>query len=274
MTDSKIPSILYGTAWKKSRTKELTTAALQCGFRAIDTANQLKHYDEQAVGEAVREFFAQGNARETLFLQTKFTSLDGQDHRLPYDPKAALAAQVRQSFASSLEHFGVSYVDSFLLHGPYGHPGLSPADWQVWAAIEQLHGEGKTKCIGISNVNAGQLNELVLRAKTKPHFVQNRCYANRGWDRAVRAVCANYGIRYQGFSLLTANPHEMADERVTGVARRLSLTPAQVIFAFCRQMGMIPLTGTTHSGHMAEDLASLEMSLLPVEIEAIEAMSG
>ena len=56
--------------------------------------------------------------REDLFLQTKFTYAGGQDHRLPYDPRADPATQVRQSFASSLEHLGTIYLDSYLLHGP------------------------------------------------------------------------------------------------------------------------------------------------------------
>ena len=49
--------------------------------------------------------------RDDLFLQTKYTFQDGQDHRLPYDPDAPIAKQVEQSFASSLEHLGVATID-------------------------------------------------------------------------------------------------------------------------------------------------------------------
>src|SRR5207248_8138648 len=97
-------SFIYGTAWKKDATAELVRAALGAGFRAIDTANQPRHYQEPLVGEALAALAAAGVAREALFLQTKFTPINGQDNRVPYDPQADPATQVRQSFESSLQH--------------------------------------------------------------------------------------------------------------------------------------------------------------------------
>jgi diketogulonate reductase-like aldo/keto reductase len=80
-----VPLLFYGTAWKEARTRELTALALASGFRAIDTANQRKHYVEAAVGDAVKAFMGAGVAtRSQLFLQSKFTHRAGQDDRLPY----------------------------------------------------------------------------------------------------------------------------------------------------------------------------------------------
>src|ERR1700734_598865 len=115
----QVPRFLYGTAWKEGETQRLTELALRQGFRGIDTANQRKHYHEAAVGQAIRACVAAGLVtREDAFLQTKFTFRSGQDHRLPYDPKAPVRTQVEQSFASSLEHLGTTIIDSYLLHGP------------------------------------------------------------------------------------------------------------------------------------------------------------
>ncbi|HEX9137405.1 MAG TPA: aldo/keto reductase, partial [Nitrospirota bacterium] len=83
-----VPSFMYGTAWKKEATTSLVLQAVEAGFTAIDTANQLIHYDEALVGEALLQLARQGITREKLFLQTKFTSVNGQDHRTPYDIKA------------------------------------------------------------------------------------------------------------------------------------------------------------------------------------------
>src|SRR5688500_14993638 len=100
----RVPFLLYGTAWKEDATQRLTELALQQGFRGIDTANQRRHYDEAAVGRAISASIASGLVvRDELFLQTKFTFRDGQDHRLPYGPDAPISVQVKQSFASSLE---------------------------------------------------------------------------------------------------------------------------------------------------------------------------
>ena len=104
-----LPPFLYGTAWKEEHTGPLVELALRQGFRGIDTANQRKHYNEAAAGEAVAREIAAGTvAREELFLQTKFTHRPGQDQRLPYDPTAPVGEQVRQSFESSLEHLRTS----------------------------------------------------------------------------------------------------------------------------------------------------------------------
>src|SRR5919109_2216215 len=105
-----LPDFLYGTAWKEDRTAALTELALRAGFRAIDTANQRRHYVEAGVGQGLAAAYRAGVVtRADLFLQTKFTYQGGQDHRLPYDPGADLFTQVAQSMASSLEHLGTDH---------------------------------------------------------------------------------------------------------------------------------------------------------------------
>ena len=278
----RVPALLYGTAWKEERTADLVRAALEQGFRGIDTANQRRHYFEAAVGEAIAGAIEGGRVtRGELFLQTKFTYAAGQDHRLPYDPRAPLGEQVRQSLASSLEHLRTDYVDSFLLHGPSRREGLGPADEEVWRAMEELQRAGQTRLIGVSNVTARQLAELHAQASVKPAFVQNRCYARDGWDREVRAFCRAHDIVYQGFSLLTANTRELALPAVRGVVARAARGPSRasggpplglgpVVFRFAIQIGMVPLTGTTDEGHMREDLACLEIELSESDLRAIE----
>ena len=267
-----IPSWMYGTAWKKEATPRLVQLAVAAGFTAIDTANQLIHYQEALVGEALLALAQQGIKRESLFLQTKFTPANGQDHRTPYDPKADLTAQVAQSFASSLAHLHTDYLDSYVLHGPYSRYGLGAADWEVWAAIEGLYDSGKTRMIGVSNVSADQLVLLCERARHKPMVVQNRCYAALGWDREVREICRDHHIIYQGFSLLTANRGVLAEPEVQAIAQRFQTGVAQVVFRFAMQIGMLPLTGTTNLQHMKEDLAAEQFTLSPEDLRLMETI--
>ncbi|MEC9253810.1 MAG: aldo/keto reductase, partial [Candidatus Thermoplasmatota archaeon] len=127
------PAFIYGTAWKEQHTAGLVELALKQGFRGIDTANQRRHYFEAAAGEAIAREIAAGTVtREELFLQTKFTHRPGQDQRLPYDPRAPVSEQVRQSCVSSFEHLHTDYLDSYLLHGPSQRPGLAEQDWEAW----------------------------------------------------------------------------------------------------------------------------------------------
>lgn len=270
-----IPPFIYGTAWKEQDTARLTKLALDNGFRGIDTANQRKHYHEAGVGEAIAEALDEGIVeREELFVQTKFTYRAGQDHRLPYDPDASFATQVEQSFEGSLEHLQTDYVDSYVLHGPSTRSGLSEADHQVWAAMEQLARSSRARALGVSNVSADQLAALIEWADVAPAFVQNRCFARTGWDAEVRQICDQNDITYQGFSLLTANRRELSSPELSAVAERHDKTVAQIVFRFAIDAGMLPLTGTTNPEHMRQDLACLEFELDKTEVATIERIAA
>ncbi len=270
-----LPAFLYGTAWKEDKTASLTELALRAGFRGIDTANQRRHYFEAGVGEGLAAAYKAGIVtREQLFLQTKFTYQRGQDHRLPYDPEASVSLQVAQSLASSLEHLGTNHVESFVLHGPSSNYAWTEDDMEVWNAMRKERDAGRTQLLGVSNVAIGHLEAFESAGAELPSFVQNRCYARLGWDREVRSFCKASGIVYQGFSLLTANPEVLSDPPFVQVARELNATPAQVVFAFARAVGMLPLTGTSNFEHMKQDLDSISLTLPPELVKAIESIAG
>jgi len=269
----RVPRFLYGTAWKEEHTQRLTELALRQGFRGVDTANQRRHYHEAAVGRAIAAAVAGGLVdRGDLFLQTKFTFRRGQDDRLPYDPDAPIGVQVEQSFASSLEHLGTAVIDSYLLHGPTQRAGLAAADWEAWGAMEAIHDSGRVRLLGVSNFSLQQLQQLYQRARVRPRFVQNRCYAARGWDRGVREFCADNGLLYQGFSLLTANREALAHPAVERIARRHGRTVSQVVFRFALEVNAVALTGTTDAGHMRADLEVFDFRLEPEEVARIEGL--
>lgn len=269
----RVPRFLYGTAWKEDETQRLTALALEQGFRGIDTANQRRHYHEAAVGQAIAAAVASGPLRrDGLFLQTKFTFRDGQDHRLPYDPEAPIPLQVEQSFASSLEHLGVAVIDSYLLHGPTQRVGLGPADWSAWRAMEAIHDSGRARLLGVSNVTLDQLQDLCRGARIRPRFVQNRCYAARRWDRPIRDFCAANALVYQGFSLLTANREALAHPEMARIAERHGRAISQIVFRFALDVGMMVLTGTTNADHMRAALEVLDFRLDSKDVARIEGL--
>jgi len=269
------PGFLYGTAWKEERTSSLTELALRMGFRAIDTANQRRHYFEEGVGEGLAAAYSEGLlTRAEFFLQTKFTYQRGQDHRLPYDPEASLAVQVAQSMSSSLDHLRTDYVDSYVLHGPSSNDEWTDDDSEVWAAMCQERDAGRTRLLGVSNVSLLHLQQLEADRAELPTFVQNRCYARLGWDRDIRQFCRERKIIYQGFSLLTANQGVLTRPFIAGLAASVKATPAQIVFSFARSIGILPLTGTSNTDHMKQDLASGNLELPSDVLNKIERMAG
>ncbi len=270
-----VPDFLYGTAWKEERTAALTELALRMGFRGIDTANQRRHYLEAGVGQGLAAAYRAGVVtRAGVFLQTKFTYRGGQDHRLPYDPEASLSLQVAQSLASSLEHLETDYVDSFVLHGPASSHGWTESDAEVWEAMGKQRDAGRTRLLGVSNVSLRHLEQMAAAHAEAPAFVQNRCFARLGWDREVRLFCRERNIRYQGFSLLTANPEVLRHPLVNQIAASEKVTPAQVVFSFARLLGILPLTGTSDPEHMKQDLAAGDLEFHPKAVPMIESLVG
>jgi len=270
-----VPLVMYGTAWKEDRTQALVLEAIAAGFRAFDTANQRKHYVEEEVGAAVRAAIACGTVtREDLFLQTKFTYQHGQDYRLPYDPDCDLTTQVGQSIASSLEHLGVTRIDSYILHGPSRSSGLGQTDWETWRAMEDAVDEGLVGLLGISNVSVDQLDALLGRARIRPVFVQNRCLARASWDAQVRAICQTHGIIYQAFSLLSGNRQVLLQPCVTEIADRHNKSVPQVVYRFALQLGMLPLTGTTDGAHMRHNLDIFDFTLTRDETGTLLGLGG
>jgi len=274
-TDHDDFDFIYGTAWKEDRTSALVELALRTGFRAIDTANQRRHYFEEGVGQGLAAAYRAGIVtRDDLFLQTKFTYQRGQDHRLPYDPAASLSVQVAQSMASSLEHLATDHVDSYVLHGPASNYDWTDADAEVWDAMRKERDAGRTRLLGVSNVSLDHLEQMAATNAELPAFVQNRCYARLGWDRDVRHFCRDHRIAYQGFSLLTANQEVLNHPLIASIAAKAGATPAQIIFSFARRIGILPLTGTTNAEHMKQDLASREVKLASEAVSAIESLAG
>ncbi|ODU30824.1 MAG: aldo/keto reductase [Lysobacterales bacterium 69-70] len=264
----RMPLILYGTAWKQDATAHWVETALRAGFAGIDTAGQPRHYDEAAAGAGIA---ASARARDTLYLQTKFTPIAGQDPaRLPYDPDAPLATQIAQSFASSQRNLSSERIDALLLHSPLREPS---AQRVAWRAFETLADAGQVGLLGISNCyEPARLAQLWRDARIKPAIVQNRFYAQTGYDREIRAFCRANGLVYQSFWTLSANPALLNSATVLGLAAAYDCSPAQILFRWLIQNDVVPLTGTTSTTHLRQSLDVLAFELETQDCTAIAAL--
>ncbi|KAK3074983.1 hypothetical protein LTR53_002153 [Teratosphaeriaceae sp. CCFEE 6253] len=256
-----MPTLIYGTAWKKEKTRGLVRQALLAGFRGVDTAAQPKHYREDLVGQGIADAMSVGGiTRQELYIQTKYTSVHGQDRsNMPYDINDSITAQVHASVQSSLRHFAPTaespeqaYVDCLVLHSPF--PSQSQT-LEAWKAME-THVPQHARTLGISNIyHLPALKALYDFATIKPQVVQNRFYPESAYDKDIRAFCDEKGMTYQSFWTLTANPNLLRSEPVSDIAARVGVTAPVALYGLVSMLGKVSvLDGTTNVERMTEDL--------------------
>ncbi|CAK4019841.1 Hypothetical predicted protein [Lecanosticta acicola] len=268
---AKIPALIYGTAWKKDETRWLVAQALINGFRGVDTAAQPKHYQEHLVGAGIRDALQQQQQqtpnlikRQDLYIQTKFTSLQGQDpHNLPYNPNASIPDQIHASIASSLENLHhtpnpkeESYIDCLLLHSPL--PTLAQTA-EAWKTLES-YVPRQIRTLGLSNVYHLPLLEAIhTLAEIKPSVLQNRFCRDSAYDPAIRAFCRENRIRYESFWTLTANPHLLTSDPVGALASSVGIGRAVALYGLVLGLGNVSvLDGTKNVQRMREDTDGVE----------------
>lgn len=263
-----MPNMIYGTAWKKEETTRLVEEALLCGFKAVDTACQPKHYREDLVGLGLQNAFAKGINRDDILIQTKFTPISGQDkNNMPYFSSDDLQTQLEKSFIKSKENLKVDFIDSYLIHSPF-NPIKDLVG--VYRTMEEFVSAGQVGQIGICNCyDLKLLIYLYDIAKIKPKVVQNRFYADSKYDKEIRNFCKQKDITYQSFWSLTANPHLLSNPIIQELSSKYQKTVAQVFYKFLNQIGITPLNGTTSKVHMQEDLSLNTFILKDDEIQTI-----
>lgn len=270
--DIKVPNMVYGTAWKKEKSAILVYKALKEGFKGVDTAGQPKHYNEKLVGDGIKKAIDEGLVRrDELYIQTKFTPIDGQDRtNMPYDESDSLILQVEKSFENSKKNLQTDFIDSYVLHSPV-FPGKSLIE--VWQTMQGFYYNNQIGQLGISNCyDLDILSYLYKYSEIKPAIVQNRFYAQSGYDKELRSWCNDRGIIYQSFWSLTANPHILNSKVLSKISNKYEKTLEQIFYKFLNQIKIIPLNGTTSIEHMKLDLDLEDFSLENDEIKEIESL--
>jgi len=261
-------NMIYGTAWKKENTTTLVEEALFCGFKAIDTACQPKHYREDLVGIGLENAIKKGIKREDIFIQTKFTPINGQDiNNMPYLQSDDILSQIEKSFFTSKKNLKVDFIDSYLIHSPF-----APIEdlIKVYRTMEEYVLSGEIGQIGISNCyDINLLIYLYDIAKVKPKVLQNRFYQESSYDIELREFCKQKDITYQSFWSLTGNPHILSSPELLEISNKYDKTVPQIFYKFLNKIGITPLNGTTSKKHMLEDLDIVNFDLEKNEINSI-----
>jgi diketogulonate reductase-like aldo/keto reductase len=274
--DGGIPALGFGTLVSDTaETRSATKAAVEAGFRHLDCAERYRN--EEEVGAALKELFAQGTVRrEDLFVTTK---LWNNNHR-PERVKSALQA--------SLNRLGLDSVDLYLVHTPFAfQPGddQDPRDPhgavvyddgvtldETWTAMEALVDDGLARAIGLSDIDVEGTRKIVNGARIKPAVVEVESHPyHPQWD--LHEYCTTEGIILLAFAPLghAMEPRLLDDPLVVSMARCFGKTPAQVLLAWGIQRGSAVLTSSVRPARIVEnfDVTALPESAIQ-EISELE----
>jgi diketogulonate reductase-like aldo/keto reductase len=229
-------------------TQRAVLAALECGYRHIDTAGM--YGNERDVGQTLRE---SGIPRRDVFVTTK---LWNDDHG---------KARAERALQRSLDQLGLHYVDLYLIHWPV--PRLRAETWKALCAARE---KGLCRAIGVSNYTVRHLEELLASGDEAPAVNQVEFHPFL-YQRALLEFCRGQGIALEAYSPLTRG-RRLRDRRVLAIAERHGKSPAQVLIRWALEHGLVVIPKSARPDRIAENADVFDFSLSPDERAALDGL--
>ncbi|MFB6724994.1 aldo/keto reductase [Kribbella sp. NPDC056345] len=245
----EMPQLGYGVFQvPDEETTAAVTAALEAGYRSIDTA--AAYQNEAGVGKAL---VASGIDRSELFVTTKLWNADqGYDKAL-------------RAFDQSLGLLGLEYLDLYLIHWPAPDLDLYV---DTWRALEKLLADGRVRAIGVSNFQPQHLDRLAEVAGITPAVNQVELHPFLQQED-IRAYGADFGIRTEAWSPLAKGGSLLTDPVIRALAAKHDRTPAQVVLRWHLQLGNIVIPKSVTPARIKENLNVFDFDLSAEDLATI-----
>jgi len=229
-----------------SDTQAAVEAALETGYRALDTA--ASYMNEEAVGRAIA---ASGLPREDLFITTKLW------------PQDAGEANARTAFQTSLDKLGLDRLDLYLIHQPFGDY------YGSWRAMATLQEEGLARAIGVSNFYPDRLVDLILHSGVTPQV--NQVEVHPFFQRAdYQALMAEHGVQIESWGPFAEGRNNLfADPDLTRIGESHGKSVAQVVVRWLIQRGVVAIPKSVRRDRMAENLDVFDFALTDADMATI-----
>jgi 2,5-diketo-D-gluconate reductase A len=251
---NRIPQLGFGVFQiDPSETAEAVSAALEIGYRHIDTAEM--YGNERGVGEAIR---TSGIPREEIWITSKLNN----GYHEPGD--------ARRAIERTLTDLGVEQVDLFLIHWPL--PTLYDGDYvSTWRAMESFKRDGLARSVGVSNFEVAHLERLADECELTPAVNQIELHP-RFQNAEVDAYGRGHDIVTEAWSPIGQGTGLLDDAAIAGVAEKTGKTPAQVVLRWHVQRGNVVFPKSTRPERVEENFAIFDFDLGDEEIAAIDAL--
>jgi diketogulonate reductase-like aldo/keto reductase len=254
---SKIPIVGFGTWKTRTHTYQAVRDAIEAGYRHIDTS--LDYGIEKEVGRAIKDAITEGKVkREDLYVVSK---LEGDNH-----PRARVPMGIKESLAN----LGLKYLDLYLVHSPSGSTDLA----ETWAGMEDVHKEGLTKSIGVSNFGEHHLDHILAKATVKPVTNQVSCNPHNN-QKNLLSYLTKHNITLTAWSPLSGSGGTeklFSEPKLVAIAKAHNVSVAQIALKYNVQRNVIVIPSSTTKQHIIEDIDLFKFKLTEAEFKEIDTL--
>ncbi|WNG94689.1 aldo/keto reductase [Mycobacterium sp. ITM-2016-00318] len=249
--DNTMPVIGLGVGeLSDAETEESVSAALEAGYRLIDTASA--YGNEAAVGRAIA---SSGVPRSELFVTTKLATSD-QGFQSSQD-----------ALKESLERLGLDYVDLYLIHWPAGEQGKYV---DSWGGLMSSQGAGLTRSIGVANFNEEHLSNIVDLSFVAP--VVNQIELHPLLNQAeLRAVNESRGVVTEAYGPLGVG-RLLDNPTIVSIAEAHGKTPAQALIRWSIQLGNVVIPRSSSPERVRSNLEVFDFELTDDEMATLNGL--
>jgi diketogulonate reductase-like aldo/keto reductase len=259
--DVQMPALGLGVfQTPPAETRDAVRAALEAGYRHIDTA--AAYGNEREVGQGIHN---SGVPRDEVFLETKIWISD-----YGYE-------QTLHGFEKSAAKLGVDQIDLLILHQAL--PSAFDKTLDAYRALETLLADGKVRAIGVSNFMVDHLTRLLEKAQVVPAVNQIEVHPYFQ-QRKVQAFGTQHGILTQAWSPIGgitfyrdgSHGSTLEDPVIGTIAAAHDKSPAQAMLRWHLQQGRSVIPKSTKPHRIAENFDVFDFDLTGDELAAIDSL--
>jgi pyridoxine 4-dehydrogenase len=261
--EMKVNRLAFGAMWMPGPGDghAVLRRAVELGVNLIDTADVYgRGRSEEAIAAALHPY------PEDLVIATK----GGQVHRDGGPAPDGRPEHLRAACEASLRRLRLDAIPLYQLHSR--DPDVPIAE--SLGALMQLRAEGKVRQIGVSNLFAAALQDVL--GEFPVVSVQNQYHLQHRRSEPDVDVCAARGVAFMPYRPLARGALAQGPGAVADVAAAHGATPAQVVLAWLlrRSPAMLPIPGTRSLEHLEENVAAARLELSEADVATLDAWAS
>ncbi|WP_353644387.1 aldo/keto reductase [Mesorhizobium sp. WSM2239] len=245
-TGNKMPVLGLGTWQLTNDTAGTVAAALELGYRMIDTSGD--YGTQPGIADGINQ---SGVERADFYLVTKVEE----------------AGDAYQATLKNLDELQLDYADLMLIH----RPPRTGAGEDLWRSLIRAKADGLAKDIGVSNYSIELIDTLIDATGEVPTVNQIE-WSPFGYSDGMLRYAQEKHIAIQAYSPLTRT-RRLRDETLAGIAAKYGKSPAQVLIRWNLQRSTVPLPKANQRQHLEENIDVFDFDIGERDLEVLNRLN-